>query len=900
MKKLLMSLALLFSAFMVLSFTEVKAEEPVTFDFNYEIIFPSGPGDPQVLTGVSYGQKVSIDVGTHENEVQEFLGFVVQDKVIPTIDSNLSIRVTDQMDVKAYFKPAGSVAVIFMDTNQDQIDVLYTDGSDLLNEAEVPDYNNQSKPGLAVTGWSVVTTQTFTEDTIVYPVYSNASGTRDLTVDNGTGAGTYDYNEVVTVTASGTGTFNYWLKDGLIASLDETYTFSMVGNHHLEAVYDVSFIADSDIFITISPWLELKDNQVTVVGQFDLPEDEEVVEWGILTSAMPGGITFDTPDVTVYNSNKYNPNTKEFMMSFSGTIETAPYYRAFVKTANTVDDSVTTTYSYVEKEGYTDELFISEYIEGGSYNKAIEIFNGTGQDVDLTPYTVEVYFNGSSSSGTPIDLTGTLVAGDVYIIAHTSADETIKSIANDLTGSLSFNGDDAVTLSNDGTIIDMFGVVGTDPGSSWPVGTGSTADNTLVRDASVISPSSTWDESEWVVEPKDTFSYLGSHDINYPTMPVMASELADSLSISGDNSVNVAETISLTESYPQGGLEAVIWVSSNETYATVNQDGVVTGVAEGQVSIYAYSYFDHDIYATYTVDVLPVQTYDVTFESNGGSAVTMQTIDGGNTASEPTDPTRTGFVFDGWYTDDTTFNNLYNFSDSVTENITLYAKWIEEFTVTFESNGGSAVSSETVLDGELATEPTDPTKTDYVFDGWFTDDTTFVNEFNFATDTITADITLYAKWVDEAVAETTYTQDFAFLTSSTSSYSTSVSVAAIDDPNGFPWELLGRQNVGSWMLGNAADGSYIQVTAQGGISSITFDVVRAFTNTNVRSGEVFVNDISVGTFNVDVNSNTAQTITIEGINVTGEVIIKIVTTSPGTRGAFTVDNIEWTTYSNPQ
>ncbi|MGM0496226.1 MAG: hypothetical protein ACQERX_06145, partial [Bacillota bacterium] len=188
MKKLLMSLALLFSAFMVLSFTEVKAEEPGTFDFNYEVIFPSGPGDPQVLAGVSYGQMVSIDVGSHENTEQEFLGFVVQDKVIPTIDSNLSIRVTEQMDVKAYFKPVGSVAVIFMDTNQDQIDVLYTDGSDLLNQTEVPDYNNQSKPGLAVTGWSVNTTQTFTEDTIVYPVYSNDSGTRDLTVDNGTGA----------------------------------------------------------------------------------------------------------------------------------------------------------------------------------------------------------------------------------------------------------------------------------------------------------------------------------------------------------------------------------------------------------------------------------------------------------------------------------------------------------------------------------------------------------------------------------------------------------------------------------------------------------------------------------------------------------------------------------------
>ncbi|MDY0318055.1 MAG: hypothetical protein RBQ64_05685, partial [Candidatus Izemoplasmatales bacterium] len=141
---------------------------------------------------------------------------------------------------------------------------------------------------------------------------------------------------------------------------------------------------------------------------------------------------------------------------------------------------------------------------------------------------------------------------------------------------------------------------------------------------------------------------------------------------------------------------------------------------------------------------------------------------------------------------------------------------------------------------------------------------------------------------------TTYTQDFAFLTTSTTSYSTSVQHT---DTNNFAWDLLGRQNVGSWMLGNAADASYIQVTAQGGISSITFDVVRAFTNTNVRSGEVFVNGVSVGTFNVDVNSDTVQVITIENINVSGEVVIKIVTTSPGSRGAFNVDNIVWNDYS---
>jgi len=146
----------------------------------------------------------------------------------------------------------------------------------------------------------------------------------------------------------------------------------------------------------------------------------------------------------------------------------------------------------------------------------------------------------------------------------------------------------------------------------------------------------------------------------------------------------------------------------------------------------------------------------------------------------------------------------------------------------------------------------------------------------------------------EGGEETAYTQDFASLTTATTSYTTALQFT---DANSFAWDLLGRQNVGSWMLGNAADASYIQVTAQGGISSITFDVVRAFTNTNIRSGEVLVNGTSIGTFNVDVNSDVAQVITFENINVSGNVIIKIITTSPGTRGAYNVDNIVWETYT---
>src|SRR5262245_37159595 len=73
------------------------------------------------------------------------------------------------------------------------------------------------------------------------------------------------------------------------------------------------------------------------------------------------------------------------------------------------------------------ELFISEYIEGTSNNKAIEIFNGTGAPINLATggYNIQMFFNGSATAGLTIPLTGTVGAGDVYVLAQSTANATI-------------------------------------------------------------------------------------------------------------------------------------------------------------------------------------------------------------------------------------------------------------------------------------------------------------------------------------------------------------------------------------------------------------------------------------------------------------------------------------------
>ncbi|MDD4082628.1 MAG: leucine-rich repeat protein [Sphaerochaetaceae bacterium] len=139
----------------------------------------------------------------------------------------------------------------------------------------------------------------------------------------------------------------------------------------------------------------------------------------------------------------------------------------------------------------------------------------------------------------------------------------------------------------------------------------------------------------------------------------------------------------------------------------------------------------------------------LTFNSNGGSAVTTQQIEKGKTATEPKAPTRPGYEFDDWYID-SEFNNSFEFTKDINENTILYAKWnTAPFKLTFSSADGTEnLPADQTINYDIiktATEPeTDPTRLGYEFKGWYTD-SEFNTSFNFATP-ITEDITVYAKW----------------------------------------------------------------------------------------------------------------------------------------------------------
>jgi uncharacterized repeat protein (TIGR02543 family) len=159
---------------------------------------------------------------------------------------------------------------------------------------------------------------------------------------------------------------------------------------------------------------------------------------------------------------------------------------------------------------------------------------------------------------------------------------------------------------------------------------------------------------------------------------------------------------------------------------------------------------DATLYAKWTI-----RNYTVTFNSQGGSAVTAQTISYGGKVIEPyPEPTRTGYYFEGWFKD-VTCTNEWDFGVDVVgaADVTLYAGWttIPEYAVHFNSQGGSAVSSEHVKEGGKATTPTAPTRTGHTFGGWYKE-AACTNTWNFGTDVVTAEVTLYAKWTVNQVS----------------------------------------------------------------------------------------------------------------------------------------------------
>ena len=244
-------------------------------------------------------------------------------------------------------------------------------------------------------------------------------------------------------------------------------------------------------------------------------------------------------------------------------------------------------------EAAAGDLFISEYVEGTSFNKSLEIFNPSAASVDLAAqgYSVQVFSNGSTSPSLTVNLSGVVGPGDVHVLTHPSADPAVPF---DQQAGVNWNGNDAVVLRKSLTPVDVIGQVGVDPGTEWGSGPTSTADNTLRRKASIVTGDANGADAfdpavEWEGFASNTFDGLGSHTITTggDAAPSVSSTSpannATGVATSADITINFSESVAAasgwyTISCPASGVHTAAQNGGPQSY-TLNPDA---DFAEGE------------------------------------------------------------------------------------------------------------------------------------------------------------------------------------------------------------------------------------------------------------------------------------------------------------------------------
>lgn len=300
------------------------------------------------------------------------------------------------------------------------------------------------------------------------------------------------------------------------------------------------------------------------------------------------------------------------------------------------------------------DLFFSEYIEGGSYNKAIEIYNGTGNAVNLDEYSVELYNNGATVPNyTEVlsdDDTTQLANGDVFVIAHGSALPTILA-ESDMTSSVAnFNGDDVLILKHGDTIIDAFGQIGVDPGTAWGSDGDTTIDHTLVRKNTVqmgdYDPYDVFEPSlEWDFYPQDTFEYLGSHTIE----AVNYISIATAKTMTSGDEVTVRGYVTDTNKlFIQDETAGTALYSQDDTTPIATGDFIeVTGTIGEYRGLFQIEYFTVEtISSGHTVTPIHVEKINEIDESLEGQLIKLSGVEIGaiNTGGITTFTDSTGTI----------------------------------------------------------------------------------------------------------------------------------------------------------------------------------------------------------------------------------------------------------------
>jgi len=299
--------------------------------------------------------------------------------------------------------------------------------------------------------------------------------------------------------------------------------------------------------------------------------DADGLAVSLTASGLPAGATAPDANGTGTASTTFNwtPSAAQVgvhQMTFSATDDDGTTVRGVQITVR--DGNLAT------------DLFISEYIEGSSNNKAVEIFNGTGASVDLSAYAIRRYDNGSSSVGATIALSGTLADGEVFVVANSSANAAILAQADLTSGSATWNGNDVVALAKSEANIDVVGTIGSSADFGLNV--------TKVRKSTVVEGTTTYDPLEWNDYAVDTADYLGSHEFGAgtPTPPTLAAI--------GNKSVVEGQNLQFQVTATPTDGDAVTLTASNlpagATFNATNETGTFQWLAASPTGVYSVTF----------------------------------------------------------------------------------------------------------------------------------------------------------------------------------------------------------------------------------------------------------------------------------------------------------------------
>ncbi|MCD4820237.1 MAG: lamin tail domain-containing protein [Candidatus Cloacimonetes bacterium] len=290
--------------------------------------------------------------------------------------------------------------------------------------------------------------------------------------------------------------FNQSINDGYNNAVPANIADALYyASDHLPVVGE--FFVIDEVITMISPnggedWFSGENHQI-------LWETDEPAE-NVTITLLNSGNTVETLATDVSNSGSFDWIVTDELPSSNG------YKIKIHLTENDTSFDESDLSFSINGSGNSDAFFISEYIEGSSYNKALELFNGTGNSINLNNYTLKKQTNGAGEFGSDFELSGTLENNEVYVVCHSSATEDILTIADATSSVCNFNGNDAMGLFFNNELIDLVGII--DSSENWG------KDMTLVRKSIVAQPNEYYDTEEWDEYSMDTFTYLGDHEFS--------------------------------------------------------------------------------------------------------------------------------------------------------------------------------------------------------------------------------------------------------------------------------------------------------------------------------------------------------------------------------------------------